>query len=68
MRALLIADTTRAQRTILLYTLEPVLAAMEPDVLQVIKSEFTVAKQFRGTLQGGTVYVCIYPKTAQAGI
>ncbi len=58
----------RAQRTILLYTLEPVLAAMEPDVLQVIKSEFTVAKQFRGTLQGGTVYVCIYPKTAQAGI
>jgi hypothetical protein len=48
-----------ARRVILLYTLEPVLESMAPDIMAVIRRDFTVVRQFRGTLNGGTVYVCI---------
>lgn len=58
------AIRARANRTILLYTLEPVLESMYPDIMEVIRREFTMVKQFRGTLQGGTVYVCIGGKPA----
>jgi mannosyltransferase len=50
---------SRAKRTILLYTLEPVLESMYPDILASVKRDFKPMKQFGGTLQGGTVYVYV---------
>lgn len=53
------AVRARARRTILLYTLEPVLESMQPGIMSVIRRDFRVMKQFAGTLQGGAVFVCI---------
>lgn len=48
-----------AKRTLVLYTLEPVLASMYPEILASLKSDFRLLKEFPGTLKNGTVYVYI---------
>jgi hypothetical protein len=48
-----------AKRTFVLYTLEPVLASMYPEILASLKSDFRLLKEFPGTLKNGTVYVYI---------
>jgi len=55
----LTAVRARGRRTILLYTLEPVIESMQPRVMSMIRRDFKVMKKFGGTLQGGTVFVCI---------
>jgi hypothetical protein len=44
-------------RTWLLYTLEPVLEARQPLVLERVRRDFKLVRTFSGTLQNGTVYV-----------
>jgi mannosyltransferase len=48
-----------AKRTFVLYTLEPVLQSMYPEVLANLKDNFRLLKRFPGTLQNGTVFVYI---------
>jgi hypothetical protein len=57
-----------ADRTIVLYTLQPVLESMYPDIMAVLKQDFQVLRQFRGTLQGGTVSVCVAAKGQKSRI
>jgi hypothetical protein len=52
-----------SRRTLVLSTLEPVLAAMQPDIARTLKSEFRLLQHFPGTLQNGTVYVYISEKS-----
>jgi hypothetical protein len=58
----------RADRTIVLYTLQPVLESMYPDIMAVLKQDFHILRQFRGTLQGGTVSVCVAVKGQKSRI
>ena len=56
-------DTLNALRetakiTWLVYTLPFHLEAAFPDLITTIRREFPVVKQFHGTLNGGTVFVC----------
>ena len=48
----------RARRTWLLYTLPPVLEALYPSIMRSVQHDFRLVKEFHGTLQGGTVFVC----------
>lgn len=47
-----------AKRVWLLYSFPPVLASVQPDIMSSIQKEFIVVKQFGGTVEGGTIYVC----------
>ncbi len=53
-------DAVRAQgrRTWLLYTLPVFERWLHPEVWDVIQSDFTTVRVFRGTLGGGEIYVC----------
>lgn len=53
------AVRSQSTRTVLLYTLEPVLESMSPEIMASVKRDFRVWKQFRGTLENGTVFVCL---------
>jgi hypothetical protein len=48
-----------ARRTIVLYTLEPVLEATDPEIADNLKREFRLLKKFPGTLENGTVSVYV---------
>jgi hypothetical protein len=48
-----------AGRVFLLYTLEPVLLATDPEIAAAVKRDFHLARKFPGTLEHGTVYVYI---------
>ena len=49
---------SNAKRTWLLYTLSPQLETVFPEIMDAIRRDFKVIKQFPGTLGGGTIYVC----------
>jgi len=49
---------SNAKRTWLLYTLSPQLETDFPEIMDAIRRDFKVIKQFPGTLGGGTIYVC----------
>ena len=55
----LAAVRASVQRTWLVYTLEPVLAAQFPQVLAMVKRDFRVVRTFPGTLRNGEVVVCL---------
>jgi hypothetical protein len=58
-----------ASRTIVVYTLEPVLLATDPGIAESVKKDFRLLQKFPGTLEHGTVYVYISdrpPLSAQA--
>jgi mannosyltransferase len=61
-------NTVRAasNRTIVLYTLEPVLLSMEPEIAASVKRDFHLLQKFPGSLENGTVYVYIAEKPALA--
>jgi hypothetical protein len=48
-----------AKRTFVLYTLEPVLQSMYPEILANLKDNFRLLRRFPGTLQNGAVFVYI---------
>lgn len=62
---------SQSSRTWVLYTLRPVLDSVNPDISKLLDRDFTVARKFNGTLQAGTVVVCLAnkpaPVTAQRG-
>jgi hypothetical protein len=61
-------NTVRAasKRTIVVYTLEPVLLSMQPEIAASVKSDFRLLHKFPGTLENGTVYVYVADKPALA--
>lgn len=61
-------NTVRAasNRTIVVYTLEPVLLSMQPEIAASVKRDFRLLHKFPGTLENGTVYVYIADKPALA--
>jgi hypothetical protein len=63
-------NTVRAasNRTIVVYTLEPVLLSMEPEIAASVKRDFRLLHKFPGTLENGTVYVYIADKPALAAV
>ena len=46
-----------ANRTWLVYSFQPVLQAVNPDILDIIQQDFKLVTQFEGTVREGTVYV-----------
>lgn len=52
------AIRARVQRTWVIYTIPLQLQGNYPELMRVIERDFTLVKKFRGTLNGGTVYVC----------
>jgi len=46
-----------ASRTWLVYSFQPVLQAVNPDILDIIQQDFKLVTQFEGTVREGTVYV-----------
>jgi 4-amino-4-deoxy-L-arabinose transferase-like glycosyltransferase len=59
-------DAVRAQadRTWLLYTFPAVLEAVYPDVMASIQSDFSVVKQFNGTVGEGAILVAVADRAA----
>jgi hypothetical protein len=55
--AALEAARADAPRAWFVYTLPAYLEAVEPEVMATVSREFALVEQFRGTLNGGTVYV-----------
>ncbi|MEO8367678.1 MAG: glycosyltransferase family 39 protein [Candidatus Solibacter sp.] len=57
-------NTVRAssKRTIVVYTLEPVLFSMQPEIAASVKREFRLLHKFPGTLENGAVYVYVADK------
>ena len=51
------AIRSEAKRTWLAYTLPPHLDAAYPEIMEIIRNDFKLIKQFYGTLNGGTIYV-----------
>jgi uncharacterized membrane protein len=49
----------RSNRTLLLYTFPSHIKAEYPDIMSSIERNFSLMRQFRGTLNGGTIYVCV---------
>lgn len=49
---------SRATRTWLLYTIPLHLQYEHPELMASIQHDFSVVKQFRGSLGGGTIFVC----------
>lgn len=52
------AIRTRAKRTWLLYTFSPQVQAVYPKIMASIQRDFTIIKQFYGTVGNGTIFVC----------
>jgi len=48
----------RGTRTFLVYTLPVALKSANPDIWQIVQSDFETLRIFPGTLGGGEVYVC----------
>ncbi|MGH9672606.1 MAG: glycosyltransferase family 39 protein [Bryobacteraceae bacterium] len=51
------AVRSRARRTWVVYTLEPVLDSMHPELARAIRRDFTRVRTFRGTLANGEILV-----------
>jgi hypothetical protein len=49
----------RSNRTLLLYTFPSHIKAEYPDIMSSIERNFSLMRQFRGTLNSGTIYVCV---------
>ncbi len=47
-----------ANRTWLVYTFEPVLASVNPDIIESVRSEFDCMREYPGTVGSGMVVVC----------
>jgi hypothetical protein len=52
------AIRARAKRTWVIYTIPLQLQGNHPEIMALIEEDFTVVRKFRGTLNGGTIYVC----------
>ena len=52
-------DQFRGKRTWLVYTMPVVLRAAHPEIMNRIRREFEVVKEFPGTLSGGNIVVAI---------
>jgi len=48
----------RSKRTLLLYTLPLHIQGAYPDIMDIIENDFEIVKQFYGTLNDGTIFVC----------
>lgn len=55
----LAAIRAKGPRTFLVYTLPVALKSANPDIWQVVQTDFDTLKIFPGTLGGGEVYVCL---------
>ena len=53
-----------SRRTILLYTLEPVLLSTDPEIAASVKRDFRLLHKFSGTLEYGTIYVYVADQKA----
>ena len=53
------AIQSRAERTWLLYTLPLHLQYEYPEMMKSIEQRYKIVKEFYGTLNGGTIYVCL---------
>jgi len=62
------AIRSQSRRTFVVYTLKPVLDSMFPEVASMLDREFKIVKQFRGTLQSGTVTVCMAERDPGQGL
>ena len=51
------AIRSQAKRTWLAYTLPPHLEAAYPEIMEIIRNDFKLIKQFYGTLNGGTIFI-----------
>jgi mannosyltransferase len=51
------AIRTQAKRTWLVYTFEPVLESERPEIAAALRRDFTVVRQFDGTVSDGSVFV-----------
>jgi len=52
------AIRARARRTWVVYTIPLQLQGEHPDLMKAIRRDFMPIRQFGGTLNGGTIYVC----------
>lgn len=57
-----------AERTFVLYTLEPVLLSTDPEIAAAVKRDFRMLRKFPGTLANGTVYVYVASRPPLAAI
>ena len=48
-----------SKRTWLVYTLPTYIQDKYPNIIQSIQDNFIIAREFPGTLNGGTIYVCV---------
>lgn len=53
------AIRSQANRTWLLYTFPPHVQAVYQDIMTSVQRDFTVLRQFHGTVGSGTVFVCL---------
>ncbi|GAX60446.1 acyl-ACP thioesterase [Candidatus Scalindua japonica] len=47
----------------LVYIFQDHMESLYPEIMSSINQDFTVAKKFPGTLNGGSVYVCVNDKS-----
>ncbi len=52
--------TTQPGRTWLVYTFPEVLGSIYPDIMSMIRQDFSLVKKFPGTVQSGTIYVVLH--------
>jgi mannosyltransferase len=52
------AIRARAKRTWILYTIPLQLQGQHPKLMAAVRNDFTLIKEFGGTLNGGIIYVC----------
>ena len=57
---------SQTNRTWLVYTFSTVLESVYPNIMTVIQNDFTVEKEFRGTVGDGMIYVCLANKPSVA--
>lgn len=58
---------SQTKRTWLVYTFSTVLESVYPNIMTAIQHDFTVEKEFHGTVGDGMIYVCLANKPAAAG-
>jgi len=52
--------TTQPGRTWLVYTFPEVLGSIYPDIMSMIRQDFSLVNEFPGTVQSGTIYVVLH--------
>jgi mannosyltransferase len=58
----------QTNRTWLVYTFSTVLESVYPGIMTAIQNDFTVEKEFRGTVGDGMIYVCLASKPSVAAL